>query len=1384
MKLRSLLLITILLMSAGRALRGDTEINNGHTVAAHQVIFKLGPPPAGTSTATVIQQLQQLGGADNLRLLSASLNIYVMHSAGNNVATLLNIVRLHPSVVYVEPDYVHQASAIPNDTYFSSQWALLNTTTPGADIGATLAWDVSTGSTANVVASTDTGIDYTHPDLAANVWSAPSQFQVTLSWGQLTCPQGSHGYNTITRSCTPLDDNGHGTHTAGTIGAVGNNATGVAGVNWTTSIMALKFLDSSGSGSTSDAIDAIEFGLQAKTIFGSGANLRVLSASWGSTGFSQSLLDEINKANTADVLFVAAAGNNSASNDTTPFYPASFNAPNVIAVAATTNTDSLASFSNYGKNSVHLGAPGVNIISTLPNVSYGYLSGTSMATPHVSGAAMLVLSKCALNTAALKSTLLANVDPVASLSGITITGGRLDVNKALRSCAGAPPPTGAASYVKTDTTTAGNWKGAYGADGYNVINDTVNYPSYVTVTPAGNAPYTWASSTSAPQALQKASSTTDRIAACWFSGSFFTIDLSFNDANTHQLALYLMDWDGGRSERVDILNAAGGVLDTRTVSSFTAGEYLVWNVSGHVIVRITNTGSNAVMSGIFFGTGGTGTSPPPSGAATYVKADTTTAGTWKGVYGADGANVINDTANYPSYVAVTPAGNTPYTWVSSTTNTRALQKISSTTDRIAACWYTGGSFTIDLNFSDTNTHQLALYFLDWDGGRSERVDILDTNNDVLDTRTVTAFTAGEYLVWNVSGHVVARITNTGSNAVVSGIFFSPGTSANNPVPAITLLAPTSATVGGTAFTLTVNGTGFVSGSSVVNWNGSARATTYLSATQLQAAITAADIGNAGTAQVTVFNPTPGGGTSGSLPFSINAAPAITSLAPTSATAGGAAFTLTVNGTGFVSGSSVVNWNGSARATTYLSATQLQAAITAADIGTAGTAQVTVFNSPGGGTSGSFAFPINPALAITSLAPTSATAGGAAFTLTVNGTGFVSGSSVVNWNGSGRTTTYLSATQLQAAITAADIGTAGIAQVTVFNSPGGGTSGSFAFPINPANNPGTSVTYVKTDTTTAGTWKGVYGTDGFNVINDTVSYPSYVTVTPSGNASYTWVSSTSDTRALQKASSTTDRIAACWYTGGYFTIDLKFNDANTHSLALYLLDWDGGRNERVDILDTNNNVLDTRTVTAFIAGEYLVWNVSGHVVARITNTGSNAVVSGIFFGSAGAPPPPPSGGTASYVKTDTTTAGTWKGAYGADGFNVINDTVNYPSYVTVTPSGNSAYTWVASTSAPQALQKASSTTDRIAACWYTGGVISIDLNFNDTNTHQMALYLLDWDGGRSERVDILDASNNVLDTRTVTAFTAGEYLVWNVSGHVVARITNTGSNAVVSGIFFR
>ena len=272
-------------------------------------------------------------------------------------------------------------------------------------------------------------------------------------------------------------------------------------------------------------------------------------------------------------------------------------------------------------------------------------------------------------------------------------------------------------------------------------------------------------------------------------------------------------------------------------------------------------------------------------------------------------------------------------------------------------------------------------------------------------------------------------------------------------PNISSISPTNALAGGPAFPLTVNGTGFVS-TSVVKFNGAAKTTTFVSATQLTAAITAADIATAGTATVTVTNPG-SGGTSNAVSFTINAtsAPTLSAAAPTSAIAGGAAFTLTLTGTGFVAGATVNFGSNSAITPSSVTSTQIVATIPAADIATAGTVNVTVTNPAGGGTSNAQTFTVNnPAPTATSLSPTSATAGGAAFTLTVNGTSFVS-TSVVKFNGAAKTTTFVSATQLTAAITAADIATAGSATVTVTNpAPGGGTSGNLSFTINAASAP--------------------------------------------------------------------------------------------------------------------------------------------------------------------------------------------------------------------------------------------------------------------------------------------------------------------------------------------
>jgi len=430
-------------VSTQGAQRGATVSVNGAEAVAGEVLVKFGNDLDQDDRQQLDSQLDLDQNEEVGRI-----GVWRMHSRFFDTEALLAFLRADPRVLYAEPNYILRANLVPNDPSFGSLWGLDNTGqtildvagTAGAHISARLAWDISTGSRATVVGVVDTGIDYTHPDLAANVWSAPTSFTVTIGGTAITCAAGTHGFNAINKTCNPQDDHSHGTHVAGTIGAVGNNGVGVAGVNWTASIMGAKFLDASGSGSTANAINAIDFTIQAKQIFGAGANVRVLNNSWGGGGFSQALLDAINQANTNNILFVAAAGNSGTNNDTTPSYPASYAAPNVVAVAATNNNDGLASFSSYGLNSVHLGAPGVDVASTIPANQYAYFSGTSMASPHVAGAAALVLSVCALDTAGVKSNLLSNVDPIGSMTGVTTTGGRLNVNKAIRACSAPATP--------------------------------------------------------------------------------------------------------------------------------------------------------------------------------------------------------------------------------------------------------------------------------------------------------------------------------------------------------------------------------------------------------------------------------------------------------------------------------------------------------------------------------------------------------------------------------------------------------------------------------------------------------------------------------------------------------------------------------------------------------------------------------------------------------------------------------------------------------------------------------------------------------------------------------------------------------------------------------
>ncbi|MFZ4576014.1 MAG: S8 family serine peptidase [Phycisphaerales bacterium] len=356
-----------------------------------------------------------------------------------------------PAVVYAEYDYIVRTSVLPNDPSFGVLWGMNNTGQtvngdPGianADINAPEAWNLTTGSATTVIADIDSGVNYNHPDLAANSWINPGEIAGNGidddANGRI---DDTRGWDFFSNDNNPIDDNGHGTHTAGTFGGVGNNGVGVTGVSWQCKIMALKFLGASGSGATTGAISAVQYLTQ--------KGVKVSNNSWGGGGYSQALFDAISASRSVGHVFVAAAGNAGVNIDSSPSYPASYNLDNIISVAASDNNNNRASFSNYGRTGVDLAAPGVNIYSSYLS-SYAYLDGTSMATPHVTGVVALVQGLHPDWTyTQVRDRILFTVRPVAAFATTTVTGGVLDAFAAVND--GAPANNAPTVSISSPTT--------------------------------------------------------------------------------------------------------------------------------------------------------------------------------------------------------------------------------------------------------------------------------------------------------------------------------------------------------------------------------------------------------------------------------------------------------------------------------------------------------------------------------------------------------------------------------------------------------------------------------------------------------------------------------------------------------------------------------------------------------------------------------------------------------------------------------------------------------------------------------------------------------------------------------------------------------------------
>jgi hypothetical protein len=521
-------------------------------------------------------------------------------------------------------------------------------------------------------------------------------------------------------------------------------------------------------------------------------------------------------------------------------------------------------------------------------------------------------------------------------------------------------------------------------------------------------------------------------------------------------------------------------------------------------------------------------------SATFVKADTATKGTWKGVYGSDGYNVIGDASKYPAYATVTASGKADWTWQYSTTDANGLQKVNAS-DRVLALWYAATSFTLDVNVTDAKAHRMALYFTDWDNlGRAQTVEILDGNTGaVLNSQTVSGFQSGRYLVWDVSGKIKVRVTKTaGSNCILNGMFFDAGASVPtqpaNAAPTVSLTANSSALTAGASVTLTA---------------------------------TASD-NDGSVAKVEFFNGTTKLGESASAPY-------------------------TYTWSNLAAG----NYSLTAKATDNTGASTTSSAV-----------NITVTNLP----------------VATVSAPTFSPNGG---TFTNSATVALSAASgtTIRYTTDGSTPTSLSPTYT-APLTLVSTKTV---KAVAFSSATNSTVASATFTIvsgtvtPPTSGSSTKAVFVKTDTKTRGNWKGVYGGEGYNIIADTTKYPSYASVSASGKADWTWMNSSSDIDALQKANSS-DRILGLWYSATSFTMDVNVTDGKSHQLALYFLDWDKlGRAQTVEILDAETGaVLNSQTVSGFSSGRYLVWQVSGKVKVRITRTaGSNCILNGIFFDAA-------------------------------------------------------------------------------------------------------------------------------------------------------------------------
>lgn len=705
------------------------------------------------ATDAQLEEAVRLAGITSARQLRTP----VMRARGHNgitraftsrpVAQAIAALRNHPAVEYAEPNWVYQHQS--TDPYFlnGQLWGMYGDLSDPSNLYGSQAaevWQVypfATGSSEVVVGIIDEGICITHPDLQANIWVNPNE---TAGDG---IDNDENGFvDDINGWDFYADDNSvyhdgmdqHGTHVAGTIGAIGDNGIGVVGVNWNVSMISGKFLGPNG-GTTADAVAAVEYFTDLKH---RGVNIVALNNSWGGGAYSQSLHDAIIRAAKEGILFVAASGNGNRAGraintDSSPYYPACYNTTvgtstetaasydAVISVTAIDSSGNKASFANYGLATVDLGAPGVNIYSTLPTATYGSYSGTSMATPHVTGAIALYASThVGAEAPAIKTAILGSTAPTASLAGKTVTGGRLDLSTVITEGLDQTPPV-------------------------------------------------------APSDLRATAL------------SYSQIKLTWTDNSDNETRFEITRNPGGD----DATTIVVGANQTSYIDSgLTADTTYTYEIQACNFVGCSQAVSGDLATARTF--------KYQVPAVRFVGADTDTQGSWIGKYGSEGYDIVMS-KSHPTYgtVEVVNEWVPPAIWLDATTDVRCLQTPDGSS-RFAACYFQFTEFYFDVNLSDDKEHRVSLYCLDWDRlERSQTITVLDgyTQGILYGPVTLESFGDGQYLTWNITGHVLIKLTfiddtptYPNDNAVASGIFFDPAPTAG-ALPTVSITFPTDGT---------------------------------------------------------------------------------------------------------------------------------------------------------------------------------------------------------------------------------------------------------------------------------------------------------------------------------------------------------------------------------------------------------------------------------------------------------------------------------------------------------------------------------------------------------------------------------------------------------------